>query len=488
VENVRTASALTRRRLTALAVACVVGAVLVVVVLGRGGGGRDDDNALGPGVVGGVAAAKPFAYEASQRANYERRAAFGLSHVLYAKSPGGVVASAARTAHYRPIVDQVARRHGLDPDMLEAIVMLESAGRADARASADLRSAVGLTQILAETGQNLLGMRIDVKASERLTRGIARGHRVRRRVALRRRVDQRFDPAKAIDATARYLDFAKGKLGREDLAIVSYHMGVGNLQHALAAYGKARIPYAQLYFDSSPLRRARAWRILAALGDDSATYLWRVLAAREIMRMYREDPKELERTATLQSHKASAEEVLHPQDDTKVYADPDALGKARESGELRVLSPRELGGYGVKVDPRMGEMAGRVGQSAALYRALRPDALAMLEAIGSATRAIAGAGPLIVTSTVRDKPYQRVLAAHDIEATHAYSLHTTGYAFDIARTYVSRSQALAFQFVLDRLTARGLIAWVREPGAIHVTAAPEGKALLPLLERVQPSG
>ena len=470
VESVRTASAQTRRRLTALAVACVVGAVLVVV-LGRGGGGHHDDNPLGPGVVGGVAAAKPFAYQASRRADYERRAAFGLSHVLYAKSPGGVVASAARTAHYRPIVDQVARRHGLDPDMLEAIVMLESAGRADARASADLRSAVGLTQILAETGQNLLGMHIDIKASERLTRGIARGHRVRQRVALRRRVDERFDPAKAIDATARYLDFAKGKLGRDDLAIVSYHMGVGNLQRALDAYGKTRIPYAQLYFDSSPLRHARAWRILAGLGDDSATYLWRVLAAREIMRMYREDPKGLAQTAALQSHKASAEEVLHPQDDTKVYTDPDALGKARESGELRVLSARELGGHGVKVDPRMGEMAGRVGQSAALYRALRPQALAMLEAIGSATRAISGTGPLIVTSTVRDARYQRVLAAHDIEATHAYSLHTTGYAFDIARTYGSRSQALAFQFVLDRLTARGMIAWVREPGAIHVTVA-----------------
>jgi hypothetical protein len=95
----------------------------------------------------------------------------------------------------------------------------------------------------------------------------------------------------------------------------------------------------------------------------------------------------------------------------------------------------------------------------------------MLEAIGAGTRAISGGGPLIVTSTVRDERYQRLLAAHDVEATHAYSLHTTGYAFDIARTYVSRAQALAFQFVLDRLTARGLIAWVREPGAIHVAVA-----------------
>ena len=56
-------------------------------------------------------------------------------------------------------------------------------------------------------------------------------------------------------------------------------------------------------------------------------------------------------------------------------------------------------------------------------------------------------------------------------ATHAYSLHTTGYAFDIARVYRSRAQALAFQWVLDRLAARGMIAWIREPQAIHVTVA-----------------
>ncbi len=40
-------------------------------------------------------------------------------------------------------------------------MFLESAGREDAIAS-DTEGAVGLTQILAETGQNLLGMHVDV--------------------------------------------------------------------------------------------------------------------------------------------------------------------------------------------------------------------------------------------------------------------------------------------------------------------------------------
>jgi soluble lytic murein transglycosylase-like protein len=489
------ASAHTRRLVVAGALLCLLGAALVVV-LDRRGDGRDD-SAVGPGVVGGVAAARALAYDPDRRAHYEAQAALGLSHVLYAKSPGGVLASAQRTARWRPLIDRVAARHGLPPAQLEAIVFLESAGRPDARASTRLSGAAGLTQILAETGRDLLGLHIEVKTSERLTRGIERGRKVARRERRRRQVDERFDPAKALEATARYLDFAKAKLGRDDLALVAYHMGVGNLQRALAAYGgeggrsptghrrpeaagrsqNARqdaprsIPYAQLYFDSSPLRHAAAWRKLASLGDDSSTYLWRVFAAEQIMTLYRTDRAGLERLITLQGHKASAEEVLHPEGSTKVFADPDAVKHARASGALRVLGAADLSRFGLYIDPRMGELAGKLGQKPPLYRALRPGALSVLEAIGAGTRAIARTGPLVVTSTVRDERYQRALARTDIEATHAYSLHTTGWAFDIARTYRSRAQALAFQFMLDRLTALGRIAWVREPGAIHVTVA-----------------
>ena len=73
------------------------------------------------------------------------------------------------------------------------------------------------------------------------------------------------------------------------------------------------------------------------------------------------------------------------------------------------------------------------------------------------------------------------MRASNPEATTRYSLHTTGYAFDIRREYESGAQARAFQFVLDDLTARGLIAWVREPEAIHVTVAPEAARLVPAM-------
>ena len=185
-------------------------------------------------------------------------------------------------------------------------------------------------------------------------------------------------------------------------------MGVGNLQQALTAYGKGIVPYAQLYFDSSPLRHAAAWRKLASLGDDSSTYLWRVLAAREIMRPYRDDPRPLQREAVLQAHKASAEEVLHPPSDTPVFGDPVAIGRARTPASCGLIDRTVARPLRADASTRgMGMLAGRIKQSPRLYRALRPQALAVLQALGAATRAISGSQPLIVTSTVRDKDYQR---------------------------------------------------------------------------------
>jgi len=137
------------------------------------------------------------------------------------------------------------------------------------------------------------------------------------------------------------------------------------------------------------------------------------------------------------------------------------------------------------VDPSMGQLAGRLGRPRAFYRGLRAEALALLVYVGSRVRELSGASqPLQVTSSVRDDEYQGLLRATNPEATHRYSLHTTGYAFDVRRRYESGEQAQAFQFVLDDLTARGLIAWVREPAAIHVTVASEAEELVSqLLER-----
>ena len=476
--------------------ALLAGALLVVVIFTAAalrGDGPAPNVAVVPtppgGEDGGEPVPDPFAYESDREDELVARAAEGSAHVLYARSPGGAAATAERVARWRPQVGAAALEAGVEPELLEALVFLESAGREDAIAG-DLEGAVGLTQILAETGENLLGMDVDLERSARLTRRIDRALRrgdfaeAERLREERRTADQRFDATAALAGTARYLTIARAELGREDLAFVSYHMGIGNLQDVLAAYGDDDVSYAQVYFDSTPAENPAVQRRLAAFGDDSSNYLWKLHAAREIMRLHREDPDRLARLEQLHGAKASAEEVLHPPEETTRFGTPDVLRAAWDEGEIQVF-PDDPARTGLERHEGMGELAGRIGAVPGLYRGLRPESLATALYIGAQTRAYAGGdAPLVVTSTVRDELYQSRLVRGNHEATRDYSLHTTGWAFDVARDYGSRDQALAFQFVLDRLQTLNVIAWAREPRAIHITAAGGEEELLPLLERL----
>jgi hypothetical protein len=473
--------------------AAVLGAALAAVLLTRSGGGGASPVLVPRADIG---AGDPLAFSKSEEGDLEQAAALGFAHVLYAKSPGGVVASAARTAQFRPLIERAVRGSGIDADTLEAIVLLESAGRPDVIAGSDPVGATGLTQILAETGQNFLGMSIDVQASRRLTGQIAaaaaRGDRakVARLLARRRRVDARFDPARALAGTVRYLNVARRIFGRDDLAVVSYHMGIGNLEAVARDYAGARphepirnlvtraeLSWARVYFDSSPIRHASVWRRLAGFGDDSQTYYWRVLAAKEIMRLFRTDRESLEQVATLQRAKPSAEEVLHPPETSDHFRSPADLARAWRKGELQAL-PRKPARLHLQVDRRMGRLATRLGATAGLYRGLRAEALALLLYLAQRVHTLSGVStPLTVRTSVRDDAYHGLVDGNP-DASHGYWLDTTGFAFDILRRYGSGTQAAAFQYELERLQALNLIAWVREAKTIHVTVSSEAKRLV----------
>ena len=53
-------------------------------------------------------------------------------------------------------------------------------------------------------------------------------------------------------------------------------MGMGNLENVLKAFGGGRRSYAELYFDSTPLRHPKAYAKLASFGDDSSNYYWKL--------------------------------------------------------------------------------------------------------------------------------------------------------------------------------------------------------------------
>ena len=454
------------------------GGSLAVLALLRGSDGPPDH---GPVTVE-PGEPDPFAYEAEREEEFVARATAGHSHVLYEKSPGGVFATARRVERWRDAIEEQATIVAVDPDLLEAMVFLESAGYPDARASDDLEGAVGLMQILAETGRSFLGLRVDVEESERLTREIRRAEergrlaRAERLRARREHIDERFNPHDALQAAGTYLQVAEDRLGSMELAVVSYHIGIGNLENVLATYGKRDGTWAEVYFSATPRDHPRTYDLLSGFGDDSATYLWRVYAAREIMRLYREDQEELRRLAQLHTAKASAEEVLHPRSETDVFENPEELDEGYQSGELRPFAEVR----GMRLDPDVGELARRIDAEPRLYRGLRQEAHELAVYLAAGVQDVASTrASLTVTSTVRDLEYQRLLARRNAFATRGYSLHTTGYAFDVRRHYASRAQAVAFEYMLDRLQSLNLIAWIREPGAIHITASSEAGELIP---------
>jgi hypothetical protein len=465
-----------RRRLTVATLGAAAVIVLVIVLVNRGASGPP--RLPLPGIGQPARPGDPFAYIPSRQSDFVARATAGSAHVLFTKSPDGVLATAARVAALRPLIDRVAAGTPIDPNLLEALVFVESAGRPDAIAGGDPAHAAGLTQILPETGQYLLGMRIDLRRSRALSAQIylasATGSAALLARLTRRRaaIDDRFDPRKALAATVRYLELARAQFGRLDLAVVSYHMGIGNLRHVLDDYDGGRaVPYVQLYFDTSPDRHGSAYALLSSFGDDSSLYYWRVLGAAQIMRLYRHDRPALTRLDALQTATDSAAEVLHPPDRTPAFADPGALYRAYADRTILPL-PANAAALGLAYDPSIGALARRGHGVPALYRGLRVPALDLLIELAARVRSLSGgAATVIVAGAVTDSQYQRALGVSDPPAA-------AGWSFTLLRRYAGRRQAAALQSILDRLQALNVIAWQRFEATIEVTVASDASNVI----------
>jgi len=478
VRSARERRAAGHRRL-ALAGGALVLLIVALVLLVRPGEQPGPPPLPLPGIGQPAKPGDPFAYVSSRESDFVARAIDGSDHVLYVKSPGGAPATAARVAQFRPMIDRAVAGTDLDPSMVEALVFVESAGRPDVIVGGDPANASGLTQILASTGSSLLGMHIDLARSRKLTGQIflaqSRGQAgtVARLERARVEVDGRFDPRKALDGTVRYLETAERDLGRTDLAFESYHMGIGNLQRVLDLYdGGHAVPYRQLYFDTAPDHNPAAFALISGFGDDSSLYYWRLLGAQRIMRLYRTDRSALERQNALQTATDSNAYVLHPPDAVHPFADPDALDRAYAARTVLPL-PSNPARLGLRYDPGIGSLASRLHFTPALYRGLRPAALDLLIALAARVRALSKLprSTLTVTSAVHDRRYQNLLGVSDPPAA-------AGWSFTIARRYVSRAQADAFQAMLDRLQALNLVAWERFPSEIEVTVASDASQAL----------
>jgi hypothetical protein len=469
-------AAIHRRRLALLAAGLAIVIVVAVVVLG--GGGTTVTGPPLPGLGRPAPSGDPFAYSPADQAAFASRAAIGNAQVLFTKSPGGVLASAARVEAFRPLIDAAVKGTKIPADVLEAIVLLESAGRTQVIAGTSPAAASGLTQILAVTGQSLLGMHINLATSTRLTNRIetaaadGNGALTARLEAHRAAVDDRFVPAKALAATVRYLQIGEQNFHRLDLAVESYHMGIGNLQHVLADFDDGHpVPFAQVYFGSTPNDHASTYDLLGSFSDDSELYYWRVLGAEMIMHLYRTDRAALAHLTQLELSFPSNALVLVPPGRVTEFSNPAALSAAYHTHELLPL-PRNAARLGLSYSPSMGAFARKLKVPRSLYAGLRPAALDLLIELVARVRAISDVrAPLTVASTVADARYEKLTGFTDPPAL-------TGYTFQIERRYASPAVADAFQSMLDRLQSLNLIAWIRGTSTIEITVAPDADSVL----------
>ena len=208
-------------------------------------------------------------------------------------------------------------------------------------------------------------------------------------------------------------------------------MGMGNLESVLEALRRrpALLRRALLRLDADCATR-RPTRGSRRFGDDSSNYYWKLGGgdARSCGWRARHGPAEPARGAA----------------DRRRLRPPVLLDGAPQ-GDLRAL-PADAADTALT--------------------AARPCGCGPRRSASRSTSAAAGAA-------ISNAPALRVTGADD-----------GGWTFRVSRKYASDDQALAFQYVLDRLQVLNVIAWSRTARSIRVTASRDAKVLEPLLDRL----
>ena len=342
-------------------------------------------------------------------------------------------------------------------------------------------------------GQNLLDMRVDVAAQPPLTRRIgarSRAGRLRGGEAAPRAgarstsastPPRRWPPPRATSSSP------KRARPRGHRVRLLPHGDRQPRERPARRSARTRAAYTQVYFDSTP-PATPGYAGCASSATTRPTTSGSSLAAREIMRLHREDRAELDRLDALHGAKDSAEEVLHPPGSTPRFDDPAPAARGLGRRGHRRVPERPRASPACARDPRMGELARAARPARRRSTAACARRRSRWRSTSARRCARCRASAAVVTSTVRDEALParlvarqprgdpQLLAAHDrlgVRHRAPLPLQAPGAGLPV------RARPPP---VLD------VIAWVREPGAIHVTASAEAKALLPLLERVQPSG
>ena len=435
-----------------------------------------------------------------------------MAHVVYALSPGGVERSVDRTTRWRGRGRARVAGSPVDPDDLEAMLFLESAGRptvmadgtprerhgADADHPVDRRRRCsGCAWISARSLEINRALareqRRAVLVARRRRSGAPHGASVRRLVRERKVVDERFDPQKSLEAAVRYLRIARRRFGRDDLAIASYHMGIGNLRTVIdtlrrpacvaraprggrsALRALVAAPLLRLVAHAQPAHVEAPDRRSATTRATTSSRCWH---RGRSCGCARTDPRRARAAIELQTAKASAEELLRPESRYPPYEDNEDLraptsaasscrcrttpcGWATGSAAAWARSRSGSTSRGSSTAACGPKRSRRCCTSSKEYRRIAGH--------GHAARDEHGARPALPGAACRRRTSRRRASSR---STRPASQSTSP----------SRARRRRCASCSSGCRRSNVIAWVEEPGAFHLTVGPEAEAFMPIYE------
>lgn len=341
---------------------------------------------------------------------------------------------------------------------------------------------------------------------------------IRRLQAKRRKVDERYDPEKAIAAQTRYLVRLARRYGSVDWALKAYHGGEAGVARTVAYYlgdrrrqfastegairgvlpsrggGVTRVrpplSYADLYFGITPRTHPDAFGYLYGRSDDHRYYWWKVLMAERAIALYRRDPEEFKRQWLALRPGQRMEVTWYPRHEELTFRDVPALSRGYAEGKL-VRLPADFRARGLE----LSNVAPLDAANAYYYKGLRPEAMGALLQLAALYRRHGGKAPLRIISLTQTEQYAALLAARyptpppkEPVAPEDFpiDLHPTGLTFDLQQPAAGWDRKV-LEYALGLLSDRGRIYWLiereRGPARYHVCPNPKyAKSLARALE------
>jgi hypothetical protein len=372
-----------------------------------------------------------------------------------------------------PSIQATAAESAIPPYILGGVVLLESGGKQFAYSTADC---AGPGQFSVATGRQY-GLTIELGESKRLRRkmhSLPSDSPVRLLVKAKlMKVDERFDPQKAMPATGRYLVWLRNRYGGDlETAIAGYHMGPGNLdriwglflqgnkQHAFGgsigeSIQRDQLTWTTLLNEVSPGSHPKTFEKLKLLQDDSPSYRDRVGAAALLLQAYVEDRAKYNAYIERFDHQHTGRLwgiALEREwyGDQSPYRDWQDMRTALDAG---TLVPVNLEKFGVILDKGIGAEAS--SEVRPLFQTTSRSMVGLLAYIGSSYHQEGGGSPLKLNSLTRSAIYQ-ARVGHS-----AFSSHECGVAADIAVPH-TRKEKWVLEYVLCTLRMRGDIGFILE--------------------------